>query len=189
MGSIAWIRHPDGIGLKSNCPRPSQGARNRGFLPLPTPGQSSSAAGPRVNGGTVHVAPAAKAALVGTHRRRRCSSRRRRAAAGAGQPVHRDDERQHAVRHERGWPGLQRLFPARRRRDLPGCERTRDPGTWHLDKDGDVCVAWQNPADRQEGCFRVTVDGGNVSWEGKAGSGRAVLRGGVSNMLLKPMVQ
>ena len=66
---------------------------------------------------------------------------------------------------------------------------TRDPGTWHLDKDGDVCVAWQNPADRQEGCFHVTVDGGNVSWEGKAGSGRAVLRGGVSNMLLKPAVQ
>ena len=65
----------------------------------------------------------------------------------------------------------------------------RDSGSWHLDKDGDVCVAWQNPADRQEGCFHVTVDGGNVAWEGKAGSGRAVLRGGVSNMLLKPAVQ
>jgi hypothetical protein len=66
---------------------------------------------------------------------------------------------------------------------------TRDSGSWHLDKDGDVCVAWQNPADRQEGCFRVTVDGSKVAWEGKAGSGRAELRGGVSGMVLKPTGQ
>jgi hypothetical protein len=65
----------------------------------------------------------------------------------------------------------------------------RDSGNWHLDKDGDVCVAWQNPADRQEGCFNVTVDGSKVNWEGKAGSGRATLRGGVTNMLLKSMDQ
>jgi hypothetical protein len=62
---------------------------------------------------------------------------------------------------------------------------TRDGGSWHLDKEGDVCVAWQNPADRQEGCFHVTVDGSKVAWEGKAGSGRAALRGGVSEMYLK----
>src|SRR5262247_3969335 len=30
----------------------------------------------------------------------------------------------------------------------------RDSGSWHIDKDGDICVAWKNPADRQEGCFR-----------------------------------
>jgi hypothetical protein len=60
---------------------------------------------------------------------------------------------------------------------------TRDSGSWHLDKD--VCVAWHNSADRQDGCFRVTVDGAKVSWEGKAGSGRAALRGGVSEMFLK----
>ena len=66
---------------------------------------------------------------------------------------------------------------------------TRDRGTWHLDKDGDVCVAWQNPADRQEGCFHVTVDGSKVAWEGKGGSGRASLRGGVSDMFLKPTGQ
>ena len=66
---------------------------------------------------------------------------------------------------------------------------TRDSGSWHLDKDGDVCVAWQNPADRQEGCFRVTVDGSKVAWEGKSGSGRADLRGGVSDMVLKPTGQ
>jgi hypothetical protein len=66
---------------------------------------------------------------------------------------------------------------------------TRDGGSWHIDKDGDVCVAWQSPADRQEGCFRVTVDGANVAWEGKAGSGRATLRGGVSEMVLKGVGQ
>jgi len=66
---------------------------------------------------------------------------------------------------------------------------TRDQGTWRIDKDGDVCVAWQNPDDRKEGCFRVTVDGSKVSWVGKAGSGRASLRGGVSDMFLKPMSQ
>jgi len=62
---------------------------------------------------------------------------------------------------------------------------TRDGSSWHLDKDGDVCVAWQNPADRQEGCFRVTVDGAKVAWEGKAGSGRAAQRGGITETLLK----
>jgi len=64
---------------------------------------------------------------------------------------------------------------------------TRDSGSWHLDKDGDVCVAWKNPADLQEGCFNVTVDGSKVNWEGKAGSGRATLRGGVTDMVLKSM--
>ena len=62
---------------------------------------------------------------------------------------------------------------------------TRDSGSWHIDKDGDVCVAWQNPADRQEGCFRVTVDGSKVTWEGKGGGGRGTLRGGVGALSLK----
>jgi hypothetical protein len=66
---------------------------------------------------------------------------------------------------------------------------TRGGGSWHIDEEGDVCVAWQNPADRQEGCFRVTVDGSKVAWEGKAGSGRAVLRGGVNEMTLKGVGQ
>ena len=66
---------------------------------------------------------------------------------------------------------------------------TRDSGSWHLDDDGDVCVAWKNPAERQDGCFRVTVDGSKVAWEGKGGSGRAELRGGVSEMYLKGMGQ
>jgi hypothetical protein len=62
---------------------------------------------------------------------------------------------------------------------------TRDGGSWHIDKDGDVCVAWQNPADRQEGCFRVMVDDSKVTWEGKGGSGRGTLRGGVGALSLK----
>jgi hypothetical protein len=66
---------------------------------------------------------------------------------------------------------------------------TRDSGSWHLDKDGDVCVAWKNPADSKDGCFHVTVDGAKVAWEGKAGGGRAALRGGVSEMSLKAMGQ
>ena len=66
---------------------------------------------------------------------------------------------------------------------------TRDSGSWHLDKDGDVCVAWTNPADLKEGCFNVTIDGSKVNWEGKAGSGRATLRGGVTDMVLKSMNQ
>ena len=75
---------------------------------------------------------------------------------------------------------------------LPGGSATyqdatgaRDSGSWHLDESGDVCVAWQNPAEQQEGCFRVTVDGGKVTWEGKEGGGRATLRGGITETLLK----
>lgn len=61
----------------------------------------------------------------------------------------------------------------------------RDSGTWRLDDAGDVCVAWQQPADKQEGCFRVTVDGRKVAWDSKTGGGRATLRGGVTDTLLK----
>ena len=60
---------------------------------------------------------------------------------------------------------------------------THDSGSWHLDSDGDVCVAWRNPRDVQQGCFRVTVDGHRVTWEGKPGSGRAALRGDVTEAL------
>ena len=61
---------------------------------------------------------------------------------------------------------------------------TRDSGTWRLDEQGDVCVAWQT-ADQQDGCFRVTVDGSKVAWEGKEGGGRAALRGGITETLLE----
>jgi hypothetical protein len=65
----------------------------------------------------------------------------------------------------------------------------RDSGTWHLDKEGDVCVAWRDPAEQREGCFRVTVDGDKVAWEGKEGGGRGVLRGGITQTFLKSGVQ
>lgn len=75
---------------------------------------------------------------------------------------------------------------------LPGGEVTytdkagvTDKGAWHLDQDGDVCVAWQNPADAQEGCFGVWADGEKVVWQGKHGSHRGALRGGVTETFLK----
>ena len=62
---------------------------------------------------------------------------------------------------------------------------THDSGSWHLDSDGDVCVAWRNPQYVQTGCFRVAVDGDKVAWEAKAGSGRAALRGDVTETFLR----
>jgi hypothetical protein len=66
---------------------------------------------------------------------------------------------------------------------------TRDFGTWHLDQDGDVCVVWKNSPDSANGCFRVTVDGNKVAWEGKETGGSGVLRGGVTETFLKPVGQ
>jgi len=66
---------------------------------------------------------------------------------------------------------------------------TRDFGTWHLDDDGDVCVVWNNSPDSANGCFRVTVDGSKVAWEGKETGGSGMLRGGVTETFLKPVGQ
>jgi uncharacterized Zn-binding protein involved in type VI secretion len=62
---------------------------------------------------------------------------------------------------------------------------TRDSGSWHLDEADDICVAWKHPAEHKEGCFHVTIDGNKVAWEGKAGSERATLRGGVTDTYLQ----
>ena len=62
---------------------------------------------------------------------------------------------------------------------------TRDSGSWHLDEAGDICVAWEHPAEQKDGCFQVTIDGDKVAWEGKAGSDRATLRGGVTDTYLQ----
>ena len=62
---------------------------------------------------------------------------------------------------------------------------TRDSGSWHLDEAGDICVAWKHPAEQKDGCFQVTIDGNKVAWEGKAGSDRATLRGGVTDTYLQ----
>jgi hypothetical protein len=61
----------------------------------------------------------------------------------------------------------------------------RDRGRWQMDPDGDVCITWRERQPDQEHCYRVTVDGDHVSWEGKAGSGDALLRGGVGSSFLK----
>ncbi len=56
---------------------------------------------------------------------------------------------------------------------------TKDAGQWHVDSEGDVCVAFQQVNEGKQDCFIVTLDGRNVSWEGKAGSGSGKLRGSV----------
>ena len=61
----------------------------------------------------------------------------------------------------------------------------RDRGRWQMDPDGDVCITWRERSPDQEHCYRVSVDGDHVSWEGKEGSGEALLRGGVGSSFLK----
>ena len=60
-----------------------------------------------------------------------------------------------------------------------------DRGRWQMDPDGDVCITWRERSPDQEHCYRVSVDGDHVSWEGKEGSGEALLRGGVGSSFLK----
>lgn len=64
----------------------------------------------------------------------------------------------------------------------------RDSGSWRIDSEGDVCVAWQYHADTQERCFRVTVDGSKVAWAGKMGTSEGKLRGGITDTFLKGAV-
>ncbi|MFM9842245.1 MAG: hypothetical protein ACKVOI_04670 [Dongiaceae bacterium] len=66
---------------------------------------------------------------------------------------------------------------------------TRDFGTWHLDKDGDVCVVWNNSPDSANGGFHITVDGNKVAWESKETGGGGMLRGGVTETFFKPVGQ
>lgn len=61
----------------------------------------------------------------------------------------------------------------------------RDRGRWQMDPDGDVCITWRERSPDQEHCYRVSVDGDQVSWEGKEGSGEALLRDGVGSSFLK----
>jgi hypothetical protein len=65
----------------------------------------------------------------------------------------------------------------------------RDSGSWRIDNDGDVCVAWQYHADTQERCFRLMVDGSKIAWEGKMGTSEGMLRGGITDTFLKGAVQ
>ena len=62
----------------------------------------------------------------------------------------------------------------------------RDDGSWRLDADGDVCVAWQHDKGVPRGCFHVVAHGRHLSWRAKSMQQAAVLRGGVTTMFLKP---
>ena len=57
---------------------------------------------------------------------------------------------------------------------------TTDRGQWQLDPDGDVCIEWTERNPGQETCYRVGVDGTQVSWQSKTDSGEAVLRGSIA---------
>ncbi len=56
---------------------------------------------------------------------------------------------------------------------------TKDAGQWHVDRDGDVCVAFQQMNEGKEDCFVVTLDGRKVSWKGKDRAGSGKLRGSI----------
>jgi hypothetical protein len=56
-------------------------------------------------------------------------------------------------------------------------------GRWRIDQDGDVCISWTSSEPEQ--CFRVTLDGDALSWQGKSGSGQGTLRGGITGGRLK----
>jgi hypothetical protein len=60
----------------------------------------------------------------------------------------------------------------------------RDNGRWRLDSNGDVCVDWQHGIAATQGCFRVTADGRNVSWEQKSAQADVTLRGAVTTTYL-----
>jgi len=62
----------------------------------------------------------------------------------------------------------------------------QDNGRWRLDPNGDVCVAWHSAGASPQGCFRVVVDGRNLSWEEKTTHGDVTLRGDVTNTFLMP---
>ncbi len=60
-----------------------------------------------------------------------------------------------------------------------------DHGRWLTDPDGDVCITWHERDPEHQSCYRVTVDGDQVTWAGKGGKGEALLRGGVGTSFLK----
>jgi len=55
----------------------------------------------------------------------------------------------------------------------------RDRGRWYIKREEQVCVTWEKRKNGLEQCAIVTLDGHNLSWKGKGGSGRAKLLGSV----------
>ena len=75
---------------------------------------------------------------------------------------------------------------------LPGGEVTyddstgaRDRGRWSMDPDGDVCVGFEQIDGGRSQCYRVELDGRELTWQGKA-DGQAALRGDVAEGFLAP---
>ena len=54
-----------------------------------------------------------------------------------------------------------------------------------MDPEGDVCVSFEKVEDGAAQCYRVEIDGREVTWHGKAG-GETGLRGGVAESFLTP---
>jgi hypothetical protein len=55
-----------------------------------------------------------------------------------------------------------------------------DRGRWRIDDDGDVCISWTSLDQGREHCFRVSLDGDDVSWKGKSGGSEGTLRGSIT---------
>ena len=74
---------------------------------------------------------------------------------------------------------------------VPGGEVTyedtagkKESGKWELDGDSDVCVTWLQPTKKDIGCFKVSIEGRAVTWEGKTGVNHGGLRGEVAPLNL-----
>ena len=63
--------------------------------------------------------------------------------------------------------------------------RQRVNGSWHLNRNGEVCITWPRRVDALEGCFRMSIDGDRIIWRSESASGRGILRGGVTDSFLK----
>lgn len=63
---------------------------------------------------------------------------------------------------------------------LPGGQATYTsraatvPGTWELDRDGDVCMHWQGHVGPMTGCFVAASEGDKVTWRPKSHHGETL---------------
>ncbi len=66
-----------------------------------------------------------------------------------------------------------------------GANGVNDMGRWRIDDAGDVCLTLPVMSKDKEDCYSVSLDGSNLSWEGKGGSGTGTLFGGISPMTVE----
>jgi hypothetical protein len=57
----------------------------------------------------------------------------------------------------------------------------RNSGRWRIGENGDVCLHWRASAAPVGGCFRVTIDGRDMTWERGDSKVRFMLRGAVTS--------